>query len=155
MSDLIHLLKKKNLNGKAIFSVYKISDWYDGAISGIAKSMIDNEYWFFDIVASDFKTQERIFLLLKIDDEWLNGYRKLNQKPVFFRRQIKKIYDNYRQKSFLMKADSIDSEIYDLVELKNDMIVYFSTFNAVMRQSKKNMLAWFEYFSRVDNADKP
>jgi hypothetical protein len=85
----------------------------------------------------------------------LNGYRKLNQKPVFFRRQIKKIYDNYRQKSFLMKADSIDSEIYDLVELKNDMIVYFSTFNAVMRQSKKNMLAWFEYFSRVDNADKP
>lgn len=137
--------RDKTNNNNSIFSEYEIIDWYDGAISGIGKLSNTNEYYLFNIVAYDFKIEQRVFILIKLDMEWhgklLSGLNSKKLKSV-----IKEFYLHYYGEAYIIKASDINDNQFFFKELKAYKPRRFNNIQNIADQNKKDLKTWFEYF---------
>lgn len=144
------LKAKKN----SFFSNYAVIDWYDGVISGIGKSAINNNHYFFDVRAVNLETKEKIFLLILIKSEIFQQISFfLNNNDIEKVEAItKELFLNKRQDLLFLKTKDIDSNEYDFVTSNKLKLKYTKGFDEIVNQSKKITTAFFKLFNDKDSA---
>lgn len=131
----------------SFFLEYEVIDWYDGAISGVGKERKRNIYYFFDIVAIDLTSKEKIFLLLKISlDFYLKCKAEINSEQILNINEMRKqLYSNL-DSALILKANYIESETFQLKEIKINKLSPSDNFEDVYNQSGDINKKWFAYF---------
>ena len=131
-----------------------IIDYYDGATEAICK-IKDSEVWVIaSLVYFSPESRIRIFTLLEITEQSLPTIKTLaelylkegNAAYSSIKQEIEMYYKGYAGKVFLFMGDLLSSVHYQIVEMPNKLLCYFSDIDAVLAQDKKVQDKWIKLF---------
>jgi hypothetical protein len=149
--DVYKMNKEKN----PLFSQEIIIDYYDGATEAICQIRDSEEWIIASLVYFNPDDHIRIFTILKITEEYLPTIKTLaevylkegNAEYMSIKHEIEFYYKWYAGAVFLFMSDLLSSIHYQIVEIPNKSLCYFSNIESIWEQEKKIQDKWIQLFS--------
>jgi hypothetical protein len=144
----------KNAGKKSIFSEIIIIDFYDGPTQAVCKIISSNDWVISSLVYFDPDTSVRIFSIISMPNDWLNKFesdfqllRNNNFKNYeVIKTNIKRYSENYSGEVFLFKCEYLSSDVYSIVQINSNKLLYFDSVESVVTQNKQSQSKWIEAF---------
>ncbi|MFT3934824.1 MAG: hypothetical protein QM726_14460 [Chitinophagaceae bacterium] len=146
---------KMNKEKSSLFSQAIVIDHYDGPTEAVCQ-IRDSEEWFIaSLVYFNPDERIRIFTLLKITEQSLVNIKTLaevylkegNAEYAPIKQAIEFYYKGYTGTVFLFMSDWLSSIHYQIIEIPNNALRYFSDIEAVLEQDKRIQGKWMQLFS--------
>lgn len=145
---------KLNVGKNPLFSDTIIIDFYDGPTEAICQIRNINEWFISSLVYFNSQTDQRIFSMIKITEEWLSDIRivveKYEKGDLMYYSQLKDRialhYAKYSDVMFLFKSNWLMSPNYEIIEAPLQKIKYFNSIDAVLDQDDESQSKWIDLF---------
>ncbi len=157
--DILFDIYKRSVGLVPLFSVVLDIDFYDGPTEAICK-LIDTERWFISsLVLIDFKTNQRVFTMLELNEQSLSEIRPLIEgyksgdidSHERVKDKVKLFFDEYRGAVYLFKSDWLNAIDYEITQVPIEHLKYFNGIEDVVAQNEESKLQWVNFFETPSN----